>query len=278
MFTVNSFIEAKAKGQKITMLTAYDYSMAKIIDQAGVDCILIGDSLGMVVQGYDSTLEVTMEDMIYHCRAVGRGTNNAFVVGDLPFMSYHISIEDAVRNAGRLVQEGKVHGVKIEGGVEVVDKVKAIINAQIPVMGHIGLTPQSVNMFGGFKVQGNEVERAKKVIADAIALEEAGAFAIVLEAIPGKLAKIISEKISIPTIGIGAGKDCDGQVLVINDLLGMYSEFTPKFAKKYTNLKDEITTSVGQYIEEVKQASFPEDKHTFSIKEDILKTIMSDEL
>ncbi len=276
MFTVNSFIEAKAKGDKITMLTAYDYSMAKIIDEAGIDCILIGDSLGMVVQGYDSTLEVTMEDMIYHCRAVRRGTKSAFVVGDLPFMSYHINTEDAVRNAGRLVQEGKVHGVKIEGGVEVVDKVRAIIKAQIPVMGHIGLTPQSVNIFGGFKVQGNEVDRAKKVIADAIALEEAGAFAIVLEAIPGKLAKIISEKISIPTIGIGAGKDCDGQVLVINDLLGMYSEFTPKFAKKYANLKEAITTSVGQYIEEVNHGSFPEDKHTFSIKEDILKTIMSD--
>jgi len=278
MFTVNSFMEAKEKGDKITMLTAYDYSMAKIVDEAGIDCILIGDSLGMVIQGYDSTLEVTMEDMIYHSRAVRRGSKNAFIVGDLPFMSYHINTEDAIRSAGRLVQEGKVHGVKIEGGLEVVDKVRAIIGAQIPVMGHIGLTPQSVNIFGGFKVQGNEVERAKKVVADAIALEKAGVFAIVLEAIPGKLAKIISEKISIPTIGIGAGKYCDGQVLVINDLLGMYSEFTPKFSKKYANLKEEITNAVGQYIEEVKHVSFPEDKHTFTIKEDILQTIMSEDI
>lgn len=273
MFTVTSFIDAKRKGNKITMLTAYDYSMAQIVDESGIDCILIGDSLGMVVQGYDSTLEVTMEDMIYHCRAVRRGTKNAFVVGDLPFMSYHVNVEDAVRNAGRLVQEGKVHGVKVEGGVEITDKVKAIINAQIPVMGHIGLTPQSVNIFGGFKVQGNEIKRARKVIADAVALEEAGAFAIVLEAIPAALAKIITEKISIPTIGIGAGKDCDGQVLVINDLLGMYSDFTPKFAKKYGNLKEQITSFVGQYIDEVKKSSFPEEKHTFSIADEILKKL-----
>ncbi|MPW25767.1 3-methyl-2-oxobutanoate hydroxymethyltransferase [Alkalibaculum sp. M08DMB] len=276
MFTVNSFMESKIKGEKITMLTAYDYSMAKIVDGSSIDSILVGDSLGMVVQGYESTLEVTMEDMIYHCRAVRRGTKNAFVVGDLPFMSYHISTEDAIRNAGRLIQEGKVHGVKLEGGVEIADKVKAIINAQIPVMGHIGLTPQSVNMFGGFKVQGNEVQRARKVIADAIALEKAGAFAIVLEAIPGKLAKLISEKIAIPTIGIGAGKHCDGQVLVLNDLLGMYSDFTPKFAKRYGNLSREITTFIGQYVNEVKQGSFPEEKHTFDINEDLLK-ILRDE-
>lgn len=269
-FTVSSFLQAKANNEKITMLTAYDYSMAKIVNDAGIDSILVGDSLGMVVQGYESTLEVTMDDMVYHCRAVARGAENALIVGDMPFLSYHISSEDAVRNAGRLIQEGKAHAVKLEGGVDQADNVRAIVKAQIPVMGHIGLTPQSVNVFGGFKVQGKDATQAQKVIDDAVALEEAGVFAIVLEGIPEKLAKIITERISVPTIGIGAGRYCDGQVLVIHDLLGMYSGQSPKFSKRYAVLNDTIKDSVNAYISEVKELKFPEEKHTFSIDEEII--------
>lgn len=272
-FTVASFLEAKQKKEKITMLTGYDYSMAKIMDNAGVNSILIGDSLGMVVQGYNSTLEVTVDDIIYHSKAVSRGAKNALIIADMPFLSYHISIEEAVRNAGRIVQEGKAEAVKLEGGIEIVDKVKGIINAQIPVIGHIGLTPQSVNIFGGFKVQGRQLEQAQKLIEDAKALEAAGVFAIVLEAIPQDLAKIITEVINIPTIGIGAGRFCDGQVLVINDLLGMYSDLSPKFVKKYANLSETIEKAVGGYIEEVKAAKFPEDKHTFKIDEAVLERL-----
>ncbi|SHH02652.1 3-methyl-2-oxobutanoate hydroxymethyltransferase [Tepidibacter thalassicus] len=273
-FTVTSFLEAKKKNQKITMLTAYDYSTAKLIDEAGIESILVGDSLGMVVLGYESTLEVTVDDIIHHCRAVSRGVKNALIVGDMPFLSYHISVEDAVRNAGRIIQEGKAHAVKLEGGAEVIDKIKAITKAQIPVMGHLGLTPQSVNMFGGFKVQGKSEYQAKKIINDAIELEKAGAFAIVLEGIPAKLADIITEKISIPTIGIGAGNNCDGQVLVTNDMLGMFSDFTPKFVKKYANLKENILHAIKRYISEVKSSEFPSEEHTFSIDEDILKKLV----
>lgn len=272
-FTVSSFLQAKANNEKITMLTAYDYSMAKIVDGAGIDSILVGDSLGMVVQGYESTLEVTMDDMVYHCKAVARGAETALIVGDMPFLSYHITPEDAVRNAGRLIQEGKAHAVKLEGGVDQAENVRAIVKAQIPVMGHIGLTPQSVNVFGGFKVQGKDVAQAQKVIDDAVALEEAGVFAIVLEGIPEKLAKIITERVSVPTIGIGAGRYCDGQVLVIHDLLGMYSGQSPKFSKRYAALNETIKTSVEDYIADVKEAQFPEEKHTFSIDEAVIEEL-----
>jgi len=272
-FTVSSFLQAKANQEKITMLTAYDYSMAKIVNDAGIDAILVGDSLGMVVQGYESTLEVTMDDMVYHCRAVARGAENALIVGDMPFLSYHISVADAVRNAGRLIQEGKAHAVKLEGGIDQVDNVKAIVKAQIPVMGHIGLTPQSVNMFGGFKVQGKDITQAQKVIDDALALEAAGVFAIVLEGIPEKLATLITKKISVPTIGIGAGRYCDGQVLVIHDLLGMYSGQSPKFSKRYAALNETIQDAVKNYVTEVKTAQFPEAKHTFAIDDDIINEL-----
>jgi 3-methyl-2-oxobutanoate hydroxymethyltransferase len=272
-FTTQSFLEAKLKKEKITMLSVYDYSMAQIVDNSGIDSILIGDSLGMTMQGYSSTLEVTMEDMIYHCRCVARGAQNALLIGDMPFLSYHISIEEAVRNAGRLIQEGKANAVKLEGGKTMVETVKAIVRAQIPVMGHIGLTPQSVNVFGGFRVQGKEEAKAQALIDDAIALEEAGVFGIVLEAVPEALAKIITDKVSIPTIGIGAGSHCDGQVLVINDLLGMYSDFTPKFVKQYAQLKNTITDAVTDYIKEVKTQQFPEKKHTFSMDESVLKKL-----
>jgi len=271
--TVASFKEAKQKGQRLTMLTAYDYSMAKLIDEAGIDGILVGDSLGMVALGYENTLSVTVDDMVHHIKAVARGAKNALIVGDMPFLSYHISIEESIKNAGRLIQEGGCHAVKLEGGIEVLDKVKAIIKAQIPVMGHIGLTPQSVNMLGGFKVQGKTKESIKKLIDDAKYLEDAGVFAIVLEAVPDEVAKLITESISIPTIGIGAGKYCDGQILVVNDMLGLFSDFVPKFVKRYRNLGDEIKGAIKEYIEEVQRGDFPEDSHSFKIDKDIVEEI-----
>ncbi|MEL4106538.1 3-methyl-2-oxobutanoate hydroxymethyltransferase [Oscillospiraceae bacterium WX1] len=272
-FTTQSFLEAKRQGEKITMLTAYDYSMAQIMDGCGIDAILVGDSLGMVIQGRESTLGVTLEEMLYHCKCVSRGVQNALIVGDMPFLTYHINAEEAVRNAGRFVQEGNVSAVKLEGGTIMAETVKAIVRAQIPVMGHIGLTPQSVHMFGGFKVQGREEQTARALLDDALALEAAGAFAVVLEAVPEALAKLITEKISIPTIGIGAGRSCDGQVLVVNDVLGLYSEFTPKFAKRYADLKSTITESVGSYIGDVKTSRFPEQQHTFTMREEILEKL-----
>lgn len=272
-FTRESFLDCKRKGEKITVLTAYDYQMAKLIDEAGIDCILVGDSLGMVVLGYEDTLQVTMEDMIHHTKAVKRGTKRAFIVADMPFMSYHISCEEAVRNAGRLIKEGKATGVKLEGGQEIVEKVKALRDAKIPVMGHIGLTPQSVNLFGGFKVQGKSEERAREIIGDALSLERAGVFAIVLEGIPADLANIITDKLSIPTIGIGAGSDCDGQVLVINDMLGINDGFVPKFAKQYTRLNKDIKSGTSEYINEVKSGEFPKLEHTFSIDEEVIKKL-----
>lgn len=262
-FTAKSFQVAKEKQEKITMLTAYDYSMAQILDGAGIDAILVGDSVGMVVQGHDSTLPVTIDDMVYHCRCVSRGVQHALLVGDMPFLSYHISTEEAVRNAGRLVQEGCADAVKLEGGKDMAAVVRAIVRAQIPVMGHIGLTPQSVNVFGGFKVQGKEEARARTLIEDALALEEAGVFAIVLEAVPEELARLITERVSVPTIGIGAGRYCDGQILVINDILGMYSDFTPKFVHRYANLKNTITEAVTTYAGEVRGQQFPAKENTF---------------
>jgi len=271
-FTINSFQEYKSK-RKISMLTAYDYSMAKIIDEAGIDVILVGDSLGMVVLGYESTLKVTMEDMIHHTKAVSRGVKNALIVSDMPFLSYHISVEEAIRNAGRLVQEGGAHAVKLEGGEDIIPKIKGIQSAQIPVIGHLGLTPQSINKLGGFKVQGKDDVDAKRIIKDALLIEEAGVSAIVLEAIPDKLAELITQKLTIPTIGIGASAACDGQVLVSNDMLGMFSDFTPKFVKKFTNLKPLIDQGVKSFISEINSGDFPAKEHTFKIDNEIIKKL-----
>lgn len=271
--TAVTFKQAKEKKEKLTMLTAYDYSTAKIIDEAGINGILVGDSLGMVCLGYEDTLSVTMEDMIHHTRAVARGTKNTLVVGDMPFMSYQTSVYDAVVNAGRLIKEGRAQAVKLEGGIEVCDKIEAIVKASIPVMAHIGLTPQSVNAFGGFKVQGKDEEAAKNLIEAALAVEKAGAFAVVLECVPAKLAAIITEKLSIPTIGIGAGVECDGQILVYQDMLGMYSDFTPKFVKKYETLCEKMNVAFKKYIEEVKDGVFPAEEHSFKINDDVIEKL-----
>ena len=271
--TVSTFREQKAKGEKISMLTAYDYSTAKLMDEAGINGILVGDSLGMVVLGYEDTLPVTMEDMIHHTAAVCRGAKNTLVVGDMPFMSYQVSVEEAVYNAGRLMKEGRCQAVKLEGGASVCPQIRAITNASIPVMAHIGLTPQSINAFGGFKVQGKSEEAAKKLLEDAKAVEEAGAFAVVLECVPAKLAELISKSISIPTIGIGAGAGCDGQILVYQDMLGLFSDFTPKFVKKYANVGETMTQSFRDYIADVQEGSFPAPEHTFAISEDVIKKL-----
>jgi 3-methyl-2-oxobutanoate hydroxymethyltransferase len=253
----------KQNGEKIAMVTAYDYTMAKIIDQSNVDIMLVGDSAGTVIQGYDTTLEVTLDDMVYHCKAVSRGASQAFVVGDMPFLTYHGNVDESVKNAGRLMQEGKAQAVKLEGGRSIVPHVKKIIAAQIPVMGHLGLTPQSFHMLGGFKVQGREEAQAEALIEDALALQDAGVFAIVLEAIPAALAKRVTEALRVPTIGIGAGKHCDGQVLVCYDMLGMFDDFKPKFVKRYANLKETITEAMNTYAAEVKNVTFPDDSHIF---------------
>ncbi|MCC3866825.1 3-methyl-2-oxobutanoate hydroxymethyltransferase [Terrisporobacter mayombei] len=271
--TVVTFREAKLKNEKVTMLTAYDYSTAQAVDNSGINGILIGDSLGMVMLGYEDTLSVTMEDMIHHTKAVARGAKNSLVVADMPFMSYQTSVYDAVVNAGRLIKEGRAQAVKLEGGVEVADHIEAIVKASIPVMGHIGLTPQSVNAFGGFKVQGKSAEAAKKLIEDALAVEKAGAFAVVMEGVPSKLAAMVTEKLSIPTIGIGAGDKCDGQILVYQDMLGMFSDFTPKFVKKYENLGDRMRNAFASYIDEVKNGSFPSEEHGFKIDEDVIEKL-----
>lgn len=271
--TAVTFKQAKEKNEKLTMLTAYDYSTAKIIDEAGINGILVGDSLGMVCLGYEDTLSVTMEDMIHHTKAVSRGVKNTLVVADMPFMSYQTSVYDAVINAGRLIKEGRAHVVKLEGGVEVCDKIEAIVKASIPVMAHIGLTPQSVNAFGEFKVQGKDKEAARNLIEAALAVEKAGAFAVVLECVPAKLAAIITEKLSIPTIGIGAGAQCDGQILVYQDMLGMYSDFTPKFVKKYENLGEKMNVAFKKYIEEVKDGIFPGEEHSFKINDEVIEKL-----
>ena len=271
--TVVTFKEAKQKNEKLSMLTAYDYSTAKIIDEAGINGILVGDSLGMVCLGYEDTLSVTMEDMIHHTSAVTRGAKNTLVVADMPFMSYQTCVYDAVVNAGRLIKEGRAQAVKLEGGIEVCDKIEAIVKASIPVMGHIGLTPQSVNAFGGFKVQGKDEEAAKKLIDEALAIEKAGAFAVVLECVPAKLAAIISEKLSIPTIGIGAGVNCDGQILVYQDMLGVFSDFTPKFVKKYENLGEKMNIAFRKYIEEIKDGVFPAEEHSFIISDEVIEKL-----
>lgn len=268
-----TFKDSKKNGEKLTMLTAYDYTTAKLIDEAGVDSILVGDSLGMVVLGYDDTLSVTMEDMIHHSAAVARGAKNALIITDMPFMSYQTSVYDAVVNAGRLVKEGRAQAVKLEGGKEFCEHIRAIVNASIPVCAHIGLTPQSINAFGGFKVQGKGKEAAQRLLDEARAVEEAGAFAVVLECVPAKLAKKISESISIPTIGIGAGAGCDGQVLVYQDMLAMYSDFKPKFVKQYAQVGGVMKDAFKQYISEVKSGAFPSEEHTFSIDDEIIESL-----
>nr|WP_241408000.1 3-methyl-2-oxobutanoate hydroxymethyltransferase [Clostridium beijerinckii] len=255
------------------MLTAYDYSMAKIIDESGVNGILIGDSLGMVIKGEEDTLAVTIDEIIYHTKAVKKGAKNALIVSDMPFLSYHVSIEQAVLNAGRLIKEGGANAVKLEGGANVAAQIKAIVDAQIPVMGHIGLTPQSVNAFGGFKVQGKSEAAAKQLIDDAILIEKSGAFSIVLEGIPEKVAEIITNAVSIPTIGIGAGKYCDGQILVYQDMLGMFNDFVPKFVKQYANVGTVMRDAISSYVKEVQAGDFPEEKHTFKIDENELKKL-----
>ena len=271
--TVSTFQKMKENGEKISMLTAYDYSTAKLFDEAGIHSILVGDSLGMVMLGYDTTIPVTVEDMIHHGAAVVRGAKNALVVVDMPFMSYQTSVYDAVVNAGRIMKETEATAVKLEGGKDVCPHIEAIVKASIPVVAHIGLTPQSVNAFGGFKVQGKSEEAAKKLLEDALAVEAAGAFAVVLECVPAKLAKLISEKLRIPTIGIGAGADCDGQVLVYLDMLNMYGDFVPKFVKQFGNAGPVMKEAVQEYVKAVGEGTFPEEQHTFAINDDIIEKL-----
>ena len=271
--TAATFAAAKAKGEKLSMLTAYDYSTAKLEDESGINGILVGDSLGNVVLGYEDTVSVTMEDMIHHGAAVARGAKNALVVVDMPFMSYEVTVEEAVRNAGRLMKEGRAGAVKLEGGVRVAEQIRAIVKAGIPVMGHIGLTPQSINVSGGFKVQGKSEEAARALLADAKAVEEAGAFAVVIEAVPAALAQMITDAVSIPTIGIGAGAGCDGQILVYQDMLGMFSDFTPKFVKRYANVGEVMREAFANYAAEVASGAFPTEEHTYKIKDDVLEKL-----
>ncbi|MEI3237996.1 MAG: 3-methyl-2-oxobutanoate hydroxymethyltransferase [Lachnospira sp.] len=271
--TVQTFKEAKSNHTKLAMLTAYDYSTAKLQDEAGIHGILVGDSLGNVILGYEDTISVTMEDMIHHGAAVARGAKNALVVVDMPFMSYQTSVYDAVVNAGRLMKEGRANAVKLEGGVSVCPQIKAITDAGIPVMAHLGLTPQSINAFGGFKVQGKNEAAARKLIDDAKAVEEAGAFALVLECVPAKLAKIISEQLTIPTIGIGAGAGCDGQILVYQDMLGMFSDYTPKFVKRFAEVGSVMKEAFANYIKEVQAETYPAEEHTFKIDDEVLEKL-----
>lgn len=271
--TIITFKQSKQQGKKISMLTAYDYSTAKLMDEAGINAILVGDSLGNVVLGYEDTLSVTMEDMIHHGAAVARGAKNAMVVVDMPFMSYQTSVYDAVVNAGRLMKEGRASAVKLEGGKEVCPQVKAVTEAGIPVMGHLGLTPQSINALGGHRVQGKTQQAAQKLLDDARALQEAGAFAVVLECVPEKLAEKVTKELEIPTIGIGAGAGCDGQVLVYQDMLGMFSDFTPKFVKKFANVGQVMKEAFKSYIDEMQQGSFPSQEHCYSIDDDIIEKL-----
>lgn len=271
--TVVTIQQAKESGEKVTMLTAYDYSMAKLIDEAGINMILVGDSLGMVMLGYEDTLSVTMEDMIHHTAAVARGASNALVVADMPFMSYQTSVYDAVYNAGRLMKEGRAQAVKLEGGQEFAEHIRAITNASIPVVAHLGLTPQSLNAFGGFKVQGKSEEAARKLIEDAKAVEEAGAVAVVLECVPARLAELITKQLYIPTIGIGAGAGCDGQVLVYQDMLAMFGDFKPKFVKQFAEVGAVMKEAFARYGEEVRSGAFPAAEHTFKIDDDVIEKL-----
>lgn len=271
--TVATFKKAKEDGKKLSMLTAYDYSTASLLDAAGINGILVGDSLGNVILGYEDTISVTMEDMIHHGAAVSRGAKNALVVVDMPFMSYQGSVYDALKNAGRLMKEGRANAVKLEGGSEVVPQIQAIVQAGIPVMGHLGLTPQSINAFGGYKVQGKDEAAAQKLLDDAKAIAEAGVFAIVLECVPSALAKKVTEAVDVPTIGIGAGADCDGQILVYQDMLGMFSDFTPKFVKRYANIGEAMKAAFKGYIDEVCEGSFPAPEHGYGISNEVIEKL-----
>ncbi|MDP7112068.1 MAG: 3-methyl-2-oxobutanoate hydroxymethyltransferase [Myxococcota bacterium] len=270
--TVRTLQRMKARGDKITMLTAYDYTMARLLDQAGVDCILVGDSLGMVVQGHDDTLQVTMDHIVYHGALVARAIERAHLVLDLPFMSYQVSVEQAVENAGRLMKEGHGHAVKLEGGTERIEVIEAITRAQIPCLAHVGLTPQSVHVFGGYRTQGWGDEEARRIKEGAIAAQQAGAYGIVLEGIPKALAEEVTDTLAIPTIGIGAGDGCDGQVLVVNDMLGMDDEFQPRFVKRYAQLGDVIRDAARGYIDEVRSGAFPSDEHAFLERPRLIKS------
>lgn len=271
--TVLTLTEQKRTGEKITMLTAYDYTTARIMDECGINTILVGDSLAMVMLGYDTTLPVTMDDMVHHTAAVSRGTNDAFVVADMPFMSYQVNVSEAVANAGRLIKEGGANAVKLEGGASVCEQIRAIVDSSIPVVAHLGLTPQSVNAFGGFKVQGKNVDSAYRILEDAFKIQEAGAFMLVLEGIPAKLAKIITERLAIPTIGIGAGKDCDGQVLVYQDMLGLTTGHTAKFVKKFAEAGEVMKKGITDYIKETRSGEFPAPEHTYSVDESVIEEV-----
>ncbi len=266
--TTLSLRQKKERAEPITMLTAYDYPTALAVDQAGIDVILVGDSLGMVVLGYENTLPVTMDEMLHHSRAVSRGAKSALLIGDMPFMSYQVSAEDALRNAGRFLQNGGMDAVKLEGGRERADAIRAIVGAGIPVMGHLGLTPQSIHQLGGFRAQGKTAAAAKKLLDDALTLEEAGCFSLVLESVPARLAELISQRLSIPTIGIGAGAGCDGQVLVTHDLLGLFDRFTPKFVKQYAHLNAEMKRAFAAYIDDVQRKTFPAAEHTVEMADE----------
>ena len=275
-FTIGQIKDMKEKGIKIPMLTAYDYATAKMVDEAGVPLILVGDSLGMVVLGYESTIPVTIEEMLHHTKAVVRGTKRSMVIGDMPFMTYHASIGEALHNAARFIQEAGAQAVKLEGGVAMAEVVHRVVECGIPVMGHIGLTPQSVHQLSGFKVQGKTPEAALRLVEDACALSDAGAFAIVLEAIPSPLARVITKKVNVPTIGIGAGPYCDGQVQVISDILGLFTDFVPKHAKQYTRLADQIRKAVADYVGEVQDGVFPTEKESHSMDESILAGLVQE--
>lgn len=266
--TTQTFLQMKKKGEKIAMLTAYDATMAGVMDASGIHSILVGDLLGMVVLGYETTLQVTMDDMLHHCKAVARGSKYALLIGDLPFLSYQVSVQEAVRNSGRLLQEGGMHAVKLEGGRERAEAIRAITSAGIPVMGHLGLTPQSVNLFGGFSAQAMTAKAAQRLVEDARILQVSGCFGIVLESIPARLAEFVSKQLDIPTIGIGAGAGCDGQVLVTQDMLGMFTRFTPKFVKKFSNLNAEMQSAFKNYLAEVQSSEFPAIKNTVEMPDD----------
>ena len=268
--TIKDLQDMKARGEKIPMMTAYDYTSGKLLEQAGIPLMLVGDSLGMVVLGYDSTVPVTMGDMLHHIKTVVRGTEKAHIVGDLPFMSYHAEVSEAIRNAGRILKEGGAQSVKLEGGQEMAKTVNRIVKSGIPVMGHVGLTPQSVNQLGGYRVQGKTISDAIRLMEDTRALEEAGAYAVVLECVPAALAQMITDRLSIPTIGIGAGAGCDGQVQVLHDFLGLFTDFLPKHARRYANLAETIQAAASQYISDVHLGEFPTDKESYKMSQSVL--------
>ncbi|MYC32169.1 MAG: 3-methyl-2-oxobutanoate hydroxymethyltransferase [Chloroflexi bacterium] len=272
--TIRRLAQMKRDGEKIPMVTAYDYTAARIADAAGIPIILVGDSLGMVVLGYDSTIPVTMDDMVRHTRMVSRGASDALIVADLPFMAYQVDANEAMRNAGRLMQEGGAHTVKMEGGVAIADTVRRIVDAGAPVMGHIGLTPQSVNALGGYRVQGRTRATARRLLDDAVALQDAGAYSVVLECVPSPLARVITERLTIPTIGIGAGPDCDGQVQVFHDMLGLFSDFLPKHARRYATLSDDINAAFRQYADDVRAGDFPAESESFTMNEALLSDLL----